>query len=86
MIIILKHKEKPFPKKSPTLVSFLNIKPVGHGQTHSNEKVNSNSTKKAEIENEFDSKCSTSIDKVTIKDLCPEDKKRIANLIKELAK
>lgn len=77
-------QDKAYPKKSSTLFSFINNK------TTSNQSLNNNPFNIGT--NETDSDRSKSIDNdngnriISMKDLCAEDKQRIANLIKELAK
>ena len=91
--------EKPYPKKTQTVSSFLNLdknKSQAQKQKSQNPFANSFSNiKKASYEDDSDesfcddkSKRSneTSGNKVSLKDLCDEDKQRIGNLIKELAK
>ncbi|CAF0829765.1 unnamed protein product [Brachionus calyciflorus] len=79
-----KKADKPFPKKSSPMASILQVNQAKTSDKKSNpisklyESAESNS-----INNDSSNESKS---KLTIKDLCPEDKTRIANLIKELAK
>lgn len=72
-------QDKAFPKKSPTVVSFLN--PDSKHQSCEFKQSLENRTF-----NDDNSDRSIGRNKPTFKDLCDEDKLRMANLIKELAK
>ncbi len=52
----------------------------------SQNQLTKNSSKYIQIEEEFVKNTSEESAKITIKDLCNEDKQRIANLIKEIAR
>lgn len=82
-------QDKPHPKKSITLISSLNLQPNQSKRPYQ-EKPNPFSTFYENINQDSSEESRNSDDvkanKLTIKDLCQEDKTRIANLIKELAK
>ena len=69
--------DKQYPKKSVPLSSYLNVNSSQNQQTK-------NSSRSIKME-EYQTNTNESA-KITIKDLCSEDKQRIANLIKEIAK
>ncbi|RNA29308.1 hinderin isoform X2 [Brachionus plicatilis] len=80
-VLTWKKPERPFPKRSPSMTSILQ----SLNQEKSTDKK-PNFFNKLCQSSEQNSSLNESRSKLTIKDLCPEDKTRIANLIKELAK
>jgi hypothetical protein len=75
-----KNIEKPYPKKSQPLASFLTNT---QSRVQSTKSISKKSRNNLSSESEDEDSQET---KITFRDLCPEDKKRIGDLVKELAK
>jgi hypothetical protein len=71
------NQDKQYSKKSVPLSTYLNV------NSSQNQQTKNNSIK---IEDKSSQLTTEETSKITIKDLCNEDKQRIANLIKEIAR